>query len=185
MTLRRDGTPQRLNPSGMMQTGPCPDCGQVMRLCNIARHRRFRHDPTYVRPSRMTEYRRVHRTQAWTMRQDRHGYYAGDAGELYVIHFARPISDHAGHYMGWTQNLAGRLVAHAQGLGSRLTREAYQQGISFALTWTAPGDRNTERRIKANRKLAELCSICRGEALSRRAEKARGDRARGKLVKAV
>lgn len=180
MTLRRDGTPQRLNPTGMMQTGECPDCGMVMRLCNLSRHRRYRHDPSYVRPSRMTEYRRVHRTQAWTMRQDRRGYYANDSGTLYLIHFARPVSDHAGHYMGWTSNLAGRLVAHAQGMGSRLTREAYRQGIRFALTWTAPGDRSRERYVKANRRLGELCSLCREERLSRRAAKARADRRQAK-----
>lgn len=173
MTLKRDGTPQRMNPAGMMSTDACPVCGRVMRKCNLARHARRRHDPTYVPASRTAEYRRTHRTPVWGLLRDRKRYYAAEPGTLYLIHFARPISGHAGHYMGWTDNLQGRLVAHATGMGSKLTREARRQRIAFALTWTGRGTRNDEQAIKKNRKLAELCSLCRDDALAKRAARMR------------
>lgn len=102
------------------------------------------------------------------MRQDRAAYYADGPGVLYVIHFSSAIGDHARHYMGWTTNLQGRLVAHAQGLGSKLTREAHRLGVTFALTWKGVGTRSDEAYIKRNRRLAELCSLCRDEALEKR-----------------
>lgn len=174
---RRDGTPQRFNQVGLRKRVVC-HCGATMRACNLARHQLAAHDPNYVPPSRTKSYRRLHRTHVFAMTQDRRAYYDNEPGTLYVIHFARPIGGHAAHYMGWTANLMGRLVAHQRGMGSKLTREAWRLRITFALTWTESGTRDEEARIKKNRRLSELCSVCRHDALEKRATRMRAWRAR-------
>lgn len=51
---------------------------------------------------------------------------------IYVLHFHEKLA-HARHYIGCTDNLRGRLFAHATGAGSRLCRELYQRGIEWSL----------------------------------------------------
>ncbi len=85
-------------------------------------------------------------------------------GTAYLIHFSTPYK-HAKHYLGWSDDLAGRLEAHAAGQGARLMEVIVSAGISWVLARTWPDvDRKFERKLK-NRKNApaRLCPICRGE----------------------
>lgn len=163
-----------VNP-GLMIRRACEVCGMEMRACNLARHKRYRHDPTYVRPSRTKEYRATHRGTYYGKmeRLRQREVEMSKVRTLYIVHLSRKIADHAQHYMGSTENLQARLKDHMAGRGSAMLAWARAEGISFALTYAAAGSRNDERYIKDNRKLAELCSICRPFALAKRAAQAR------------
>jgi len=82
---------------------------------------------------------------------------------LYILHFDRRIC-HAGHYAGCSENLKQRLLAHACGCGSRITRAFYQQGIAWTLgglfSTTASRMRQIERSLKDRHDTPNLCSIC-------------------------
>jgi len=88
---------------------------------------------------------------------------SGVMGWLYLAALDEPIA-HALHYRGWTldnlSQLIGarhddpgietRLRSHASGQGARLLAVARERGIGWTIVWTAPGDRNEERRLKGN-----------------------------------
>jgi predicted GIY-YIG superfamily endonuclease len=81
-------------------------------------------------------------------------------GTVYLLHFERKYK-HAGHYMGWSENLTGRLDAHASGEGSRLMQVLRDAGIGFACVRTWSGTRNDERRLKNRKEAPRLCPVCR------------------------
>ena len=82
----------------------------------------------------------------------------------YLLHFARPLA-HAQHYIGATENLPGRLMAHYKGNGARLPQVMYQRGIGMSLARVWYGthseiyalERFFKRRYKSARKLCPLC----------------------------
>jgi hypothetical protein len=84
---------------------------------------------------------------------------------IYLLHFDRPVSGLAGHYLGYADVLGPRLQRHADGLGSVLTRAAREQGITFQLARTWQGDRRTERRMKGRPRgsnhVYRYCPICK------------------------
>lgn len=96
-------------------------------------------------------------------------------GWVYVLHFDKPLS-HARHYVGSTQCLRQRLTNHAQGRGSRLTRELYKRGIGWRLAALYQSPREAMRRIerlcKDHHQAAHFCPDChrrtthQGEAYS-------------------
>lgn len=160
---------------GLMTQRTCAECGMTMRACNLARHQRYRHDPTYVRPSRTKDYRRTHRGTYYRKMERLHQQEVEWAKQrtLYIVHLSRPDGLGRLHYMGSTDDLRARLRLHAAGNGSAMLAWCKAEGITFALTWAAAGSRNDERYIKQNRRLAELCTQCRPTALAKRAAKAR------------
>lgn len=82
---------------------------------------------------------------------------------VYLIHFARPISDRhtCQHYIGWTPRSADeRLADHRSGNGARLTQVANERGIPYEIVRTWDGDRTLERRLKNWHNSPELCPIC-------------------------
>jgi hypothetical protein len=97
---------------------------------------------------------------------------------IYLLHFERPVSGHARHYMGWCRDsltdLRTRLREHRTGnghTGSVLTHAAHQQGIEFWLVRTWPGSRAEERRMKrkprgsaGHARRCPLCSLSPGFA---------------------
>lgn len=89
---------------------------------------------------------------------DDHGQ-PGVQGEVYLLHFDRPYR-HAGHYMGWTSNLAQRLAEHAAGQGARLTAVVKAAGIGWTLARTWPGTRATERALKRQGGHRRRCPEC-------------------------
>lgn len=113
--------------------------------------------------------------------------WAADRGEL-------PDSSHADHYLGSTTDLPGRIAAHEDGRGARVTANAVEHGATLVLarTWdrdpftggtarefelrhkqrkSAPSPRTrTGKRRGANGSLRRLCPICKERARARREE---------------
>jgi hypothetical protein len=102
---------------------------------------------------------------------------SGD-GTLYLLCFApglrRDDRAHAMHYLGYVHggpdNVDSRLAYHLAGRGSPLVKAAVDAGLEVRVvrTWT-PSDRDTERRLKRQRRGTMLCPHCSGEAALRRA----------------
>jgi hypothetical protein len=90
---------------------------------------------------------------------------------IYLIHFDRlympypgaPLRDCAGHYSGWTCNLASRLARHAAGDGARLLAVVHQAGITWQLARVWPGSRERERQLKRQGGASRRCPLCRAE----------------------
>ncbi len=84
---------------------------------------------------------------------------------VYLIHFARPISDKHScqHYIGYT-SLSGkkRLAVHKSGRGARLTQVANERGIDYKIVrmWRKSGTRSLERKLKNYKNAKFLCPIC-------------------------
>ena len=74
----------------------------------------------------------------------------------------------ANHYIGFTEDLVGRVMQHAEGHGARFTQVCHERGIDFALarTWDGAG-RCLERRLKRYKKARLLCPVCDPDALGR------------------
>ncbi len=95
--------------------------------------------------------------------------YAGQP-VVYLIHFDRlyipypgaPLRDGAGHYCGWTTDLAARLARHAAGNGARLVAVVHQAGISWRLARVWPGPRERERQLKRQGGASRRCPLCKG-----------------------
>jgi predicted GIY-YIG superfamily endonuclease len=86
--------------------------------------------------------------------------YGPETGTTYLLHFDRPYR-HARHYVGWTQNLAARLEAHARGRGARLVEVAANAGIGFTLARTWPeSTRDREDIIKHAGGARRYCPEC-------------------------
>jgi predicted GIY-YIG superfamily endonuclease len=87
---------------------------------------------------------------------------APDPGVVYVIHFDEAYK-HARHYIGWTNDLDARLLAHARGAGARLMEVIKNAGITWCVSRTRVGDRGSERRLK-NRGMVQRCPVCNGQS---------------------
>lgn len=83
-------------------------------------------------------------------------------GLIYLLHFARPISERhtCQHYLGWCLDLNERLAAHRAGHGSRLTQVAVERGIGFEVVRTWVGSRDFERHLKNRKQGPRLCPMC-------------------------
>src|SRR5258708_17828850 len=81
---------------------------------------------------------------ARTRRRRAEARYGPEVGTTYLLHFFDPQTGaaarckHAGHYIGWPQDLAARLAAHARGTGPRLVEVITQAGLGFKLRRTWP-----------------------------------------------
>jgi len=82
---------------------------------------------------------------------------------IYILHFNEPVA-HANHYCGCTNNLLARMACHADGRGSRLTRELYSRGIEWTLaglmTCTKAQMRRLERHLKTQHNTPRHCPLC-------------------------
>jgi len=86
--------------------------------------------------------------------------YGPETGTTYLLHFDRPYG-HARHYVGWTQDLAARLQAHARGRGARLVQVVVKAGIGFRLARTWPeSTRDREDLIKHAGGARRYCPEC-------------------------
>jgi len=88
---------------------------------------------------------------------------------VYLLHF-NPRYQHAGHYMGWAENIARRVREHQRGQArTKLTDAAARVGVKFRLARTWPGkDRHFERALKnSNSTLARLCPICKSGGVTK------------------
>ena len=84
-------------------------------------------------------------------------------GTVYVIHFETRLK-HAGHYLGYCDDLARRIAQHRSGNGARLMEVIAAAGIAWKVVRIWPGDRGLERRLKRRKNTPRrLCPVCRGE----------------------
>jgi predicted GIY-YIG superfamily endonuclease len=92
---------------------------------------------------------------------------------VYLIHF-EPAYKHAGHYLGFAEELEPRLHAHFHHKGARLTSVAAAAGCRLLLARVWPdGTRGLERQLKRWHGAARLCPICRGELPAAQAREVR------------
>jgi hypothetical protein len=103
----------------------------------------------------------------------------GPHGWVYLLCFRDPTTgehrplqgqgcrgQYAGHYWGWTDDLARRISQHRNptwtGAG-RLVHVALEAGLSFELAWCEyPATRGRERRLKNQGSAYRRCPLCRG-----------------------
>lgn len=86
---------------------------------------------------------------------------------LYLLHFS-PRYRHAGHYLGYTEDLPKRFALHIQGKGSPLVRAAVNTGSSIVLVRIWGEDGNAEQEIKrVMHSLVRLCPLCNDRAANR------------------
>jgi hypothetical protein len=85
---------------------------------------------------------------------------------IYLLHF-EPRYQHAGHYLGFSDNIQERVGLHRDGKsGVRMLKAASQAGCVMFLVRTWPGGRKDERRMKGLRNakrvgsLARICPVC-------------------------
>jgi predicted GIY-YIG superfamily endonuclease len=79
---------------------------------------------------------------------------------VYLLHFDRRYR-HAGHYTGWTEDLAARLARHAVGDGARLLAVVHQAGITWQLARVWSGPRARERQLKRQGGASRHCPLCK------------------------
>ncbi len=83
---------------------------------------------------------------------------------VYLLHFEQKLAGRAGHYIGFSENLACRIAAHEAGDSAKLMEACARNDIRFvvARVWI-DGDRTLERRLHRQKNAARrLCPICRG-----------------------
>ncbi|GAB4577486.1 MAG: hypothetical protein Fur0022_02170 [Anaerolineales bacterium] len=82
---------------------------------------------------------------------------------VYLLHFSERFH-HAGHYLGFAEDLEARLERHRAGRGARLVEVITEAGLDFQLVRTWNGDRVLERQLKRQKNGPRLCPICKGFA---------------------
>jgi predicted GIY-YIG superfamily endonuclease len=88
---------------------------------------------------------------------------------LYLLHFD-PRYRHAGHYLGYTEDLPKRFALHVRGKGSPLVKAAVNNGSRIVLVRIWDEDGNAEQEIKrVMRSLVLLCPVCNHRAAQRMA----------------
>jgi predicted GIY-YIG superfamily endonuclease len=88
---------------------------------------------------------------------------------LYLLHFD-PRYRHAGHYLGYTEDLPKRFALHIQGKGSPLVKAAVNNGSRIVLVRVWDEDGNAEQEIKrVMHSLVRLCPVCNQRAAKRMA----------------
>ncbi len=83
----------------------------------------------------------------------------------YILHAEEKLAGHAGHYTGYSCNLAARIAAHEAGDSAKLVEAWTRNGIRFVVAWVdLNGTREDERRIKRQKNVPKrFCPICRHE----------------------
>jgi predicted GIY-YIG superfamily endonuclease len=83
-------------------------------------------------------------------------------GTVYLIHFETRFK-HAGHYLGYCDDLGRRLAQHRGGDGARLMEVIASAGIAWKVVRTWAGDRAFERTLKRRKNTPRrLCPVCMG-----------------------
>jgi predicted GIY-YIG superfamily endonuclease len=81
---------------------------------------------------------------------------------VYLIHTETKLA-HAGHYLGFSDNLAARIACHEHGNGAKLMAAFARNDIRWAVVRVWPdGDRELERKLKNQHHGPRLCPICCG-----------------------
>jgi hypothetical protein len=90
---------------------------------------------------------------------------AATQGYIYLFHFHQPLGNltnsraQARHYVGFAEDLAGRLAVQVAGRGAKIVRAAVERGIAFDIfSWPAP--LAVEKLIKDHKKTQDFCPTC-------------------------
>ncbi len=79
--------------------------------------------------------------------------------KVYLIHFNKPLH-HARHYVGFSENLPGRIQKHRNGHGAVFMKAIAKEGISWHVSRIWDGDRAFERMLKDQHNASHLCPTC-------------------------
>ena len=101
---------------------------------------------------------------------------------VYLLHLESPMSQGpdprtgheraAQHYVGYADNLDGRLAHHRNGTGARMLQVAQERGITFKLARVWDGaSRTFERKLKNTHKVKAYCPFCAGSRARKYAPK--------------
>ena len=80
---------------------------------------------------------------------------------VYILHFDKKFK-HAQHYVGYSENVLGRIEKHKTGNGARLMQVIHEHQIGFkvAVVFENRG-RDFEHKIKGSHNTKRFCPICR------------------------
>ena len=79
---------------------------------------------------------------------------------VYLIHFQTRLH-HAGHYIGFTDNLQARIQQHSSGQGARLLQVLNEKEIPWNVVRIWPeGTKGLESELKHQKHGPRLCPIC-------------------------
>ena len=83
---------------------------------------------------------------------------------IYTLHFDEILGGRAYHYSGCTHDLRSRLVRHANGHGSAMTRHLWEEGRGWHLgglqVCSHAAMRRVERHLKDQHQAGRYCEIC-------------------------
>ncbi len=79
--------------------------------------------------------------------------------KVYLIHIDKPLH-HARHYLGFSEDLPGRIQKHRNGQGAAFMKAIEKNGISWHVSRIWEGDRTFERMLKDQHNASHLCPTC-------------------------
>ena len=79
--------------------------------------------------------------------------------KVYLIHFDKPLH-HARHYLGFSEDLLGRIQKHRNGQSAEFMRAIAKEQISWHVSRIWDGDRTFERMLKDQHNASHLCPTC-------------------------
>ena len=79
--------------------------------------------------------------------------------KVYLIHLEKPLK-HARHYLGFSEDLQGRVQQHRNGRGATFMKAITKEGISWHVSRIWDGDRELERILKNQHNASHLCPTC-------------------------
>ncbi len=87
--------------------------------------------------------------------------------KVYLIHFDKPLH-HARHYVGFSEDLPGRIQKHRNGQGAAFMKAIAKEHISWHVSHIWDGDRTFERMVKDQHHASHLCPTCIQEKIFER-----------------
>lgn len=82
-------------------------------------------------------------------------------GSVYLIHFAQAFG-HAKHYVGFAENLPGRISHHRKGTGANLLKHVNAAGIDWDVVQVWENTTRTfERTLKNRGGKSKFCPACK------------------------
>lgn len=81
---------------------------------------------------------------------------------VYLIHFDEPLAGHARHYIGYAEDVDGRMWHHKHNSGARILAACNERKIKYKIVRTWEGeDRTFERKLKNQKHAWRHCPVCR------------------------
>src|SRR3989440_11558285 len=87
--------------------------------------------------------------------------------KVYLIHLNTPYK-HAKHYLGFSEDVQGRVQKHRRGNGARFMEVITKEGISWHVSRIWDGGRELEAALKTGNNSGRLCPTCLQEKVYER-----------------